>query len=62
VGTSVWKSVAKVRKLIFSFYGLLKMSHGQSLPDPDPELINSKSLDFAKTLKTLKTSDVMPPH
>jgi hypothetical protein len=24
------------------------MSHGQSLPDPDPELINMKSLDFVK--------------
>jgi hypothetical protein len=39
---------ANLQKLIFSFYGLLNMSHGQSLPDPDPELINSKSLDFAK--------------
>jgi hypothetical protein len=26
----------------------LKMSQGQQLPDPDPELINAKSLDFAK--------------
>jgi hypothetical protein len=24
------------------------MSQGQQLPDPDPELINAKSLDFAK--------------
>jgi hypothetical protein len=24
------------------------MSQGQSLPDPDPELINAKSLDFAE--------------
>jgi hypothetical protein len=29
-------------------YGLLKMSQGQQLLDPDPELINAKSLDFAK--------------
>jgi hypothetical protein len=29
-------------------YSLLKMSQGQQLPDPDPELINAKSLDFAK--------------
>ncbi len=38
-------------KLIIVFYGILKMSHGQALPDPDPdpELINAKSLNFAKT-------------
>jgi hypothetical protein len=24
------------------------MSHGQQLPDPDPELINAKSLNFTK--------------
>jgi hypothetical protein len=39
---------ANFPKLILIFYGLLKMSHGQPLPDPDPELINVKSLDFAK--------------
>jgi hypothetical protein len=32
----------------YFLYGLLKMSHGQLLPDLDPELINMKSLDFAK--------------
>jgi len=60
-GASVKKSVANVRKNVFGrtfpanflkliiiLYGLLKMSQGQSLPDPDPELINAKSLDFAK--------------
>jgi hypothetical protein len=26
----------------------LKMSQGQSLPDPDPQLINAKSLNFTK--------------
>ena len=36
-------------KLVLIIYGLLKMSQGQQLPDPDPELINTKSLDFAKT-------------
>jgi hypothetical protein len=30
------------------FVLIFKMSHGQQLPDPDPELINVKSLDFAK--------------
>jgi hypothetical protein len=39
---------ANFLKLIIILYGLLKMSQGQSLPDPDPELINAKSLDFAK--------------
>jgi hypothetical protein len=39
---------ANIMKLVFIIYGLLKMSHGQLLLDPDPELINSKSLDFAK--------------
>jgi hypothetical protein len=60
-GASVRKSVAKVRKItlaklflpifpkfVLNIYGLLKMSQGQQLPDPDPELINAKSLDFAK--------------
>jgi hypothetical protein len=35
-------------KIVIILYGLLKMSHGHSLPDPDPELINAKTLDFAK--------------
>jgi hypothetical protein len=39
---------ANLPKLILILYGLLKMSHSQQLPDPDPELINAKSLDFAK--------------
>ena len=30
------------------FYGLLKMSTGTTVPDPDPELINAQNLDFAK--------------
>jgi hypothetical protein len=29
-------------------YGLLKMSWGQTVPDPELELLNAKSLDFAK--------------
>jgi hypothetical protein len=58
---SVRKSIAKVIKMslvelfraiswkfILVIYNLLKMSQGQSLPDPDLELINGKSLDFAK--------------
>jgi hypothetical protein len=36
------------KKFLIIFYSLLKMSQGQLLPDPDPELINAKSLDFAK--------------
>jgi hypothetical protein len=39
---------ANFPKFILIIYGLLKMSQGQQLPDPDPELINVKSLDFAK--------------
>jgi hypothetical protein len=30
------------------FYGLLKMSSGSTVPDPDPELINAQNFDFAK--------------
>jgi hypothetical protein len=37
---------ANLPKFILLIYGLLKMSQGQQLPDP--ELINAKSLDFAK--------------
>jgi hypothetical protein len=39
---------ANFPKLILIIYGLLKMSQGQLLLDSDPELINAKSLDFAK--------------
>jgi hypothetical protein len=39
---------ANFQKFIVILYGILKMSHGQLLPDPDLELINVKSLDFAK--------------
>jgi hypothetical protein len=35
-------------KFIIIIYGLLKMSQGQSLPDPDLELINAKSFNFMK--------------
>jgi len=38
---------ANFPKFVLIIYGLLKMSQGQQLPDP--ELINTKSLDFAKT-------------
>jgi len=37
---------ANFPKLVLIIYGLLKMSQGQQLPDP--ELINAKSLDFTK--------------
>jgi hypothetical protein len=37
---------ANFPKFILIVYGLLKISQGQQLPDPDPELINVKSLDF----------------
>jgi hypothetical protein len=39
---------ANLPKFILIIYGLLKMSQGQPLPDPDLELINAKNLDFAK--------------
>jgi hypothetical protein len=39
---------ANLPKFVLIIYGLLKMSQGQQIPDPDPELINGKSLDFAK--------------
>ncbi len=39
---------ANFPKFVLIIYGLLKMSQGQQLPDLDPELINTKSLDFAK--------------
>ena len=34
--------------LLIILYGLLKMSSGSSVPDPDPELINAQYFDFAK--------------
>jgi len=40
--------LANFPKFVLIIYCLLKMSQGQMLPDPDPELINSKSLDFVK--------------
>ncbi len=39
---------ANFPKFVLIIYGLLKMSQGQQLPDLDPELINTKSLDFPK--------------
>jgi hypothetical protein len=39
---------ANFLKFVLIFYGLLKMSQGQQLLDPDLELINVKSLDFVK--------------
>ncbi len=36
------------KKLLFVFYGLLKMREGQTVLDLDPELINIRSLDFVK--------------
>jgi hypothetical protein len=39
---------ANITKLVIILYSLLKISNGQLLPDPDPELINAKSLNFAK--------------
>jgi hypothetical protein len=37
-----------ITKFIFIIYGLLKMTRGQHIPDPDPKLINAQSFDFAK--------------
>jgi len=34
--------------LLIILYGLLKMSSGSTVPDPDPELINAQNFDFAK--------------
>jgi hypothetical protein len=34
--------------LIFIIYGLLKMSSGLTVPDPDPELMNVQNFNFAK--------------
>jgi len=34
--------------LLIILYGLLKMSSGSTVPDPDPELINTQNFDFAK--------------
>jgi hypothetical protein len=35
-------------KFVLIIYSLLKMSQGQMLSDPDPELINVKSLNYTK--------------
>jgi hypothetical protein len=45
-------------KFILIIYGPLKMSQGQLLPDPDPELVNAKSLHFVKPKLFFKTLDV----
>jgi hypothetical protein len=37
-----------LKKFFIITYGLLKMSLGQTVPDPDLELISAKSLDFPK--------------
>jgi predicted permease len=34
--------------LLVILYGLLKMTSGTTVPDPDPELINAQNFDFAK--------------
>jgi hypothetical protein len=34
--------------LLIVLYGLLKMTSGTTVPDPDPELINAQKFDFAK--------------
>jgi hypothetical protein len=34
--------------LLLVLYGLLKMTSGTTVPDPDPELINAQNFDFAK--------------
>jgi hypothetical protein len=39
---------ANLQKLILILYCLLKMSQGKTVPAPDLELINTKSLDFTK--------------
>jgi hypothetical protein len=39
---------ANLPKFLIIIYGLLKISQGQQLPDPDSELSNAKSLNFAK--------------
>ena len=36
--------------LIFIFYGLLKMSSGSTVPDPDPELINAQNFNFTQII------------
>jgi hypothetical protein len=37
-----------VLRVLIIIHCLLKMRQGQTVPDPDPELINVRSLDFAK--------------
>ena len=41
---------ANFPKFVLIIYGLLKMSQGQQLPDPDPELINMKPKLFFKNI------------
>jgi hypothetical protein len=38
-----------IPSLLIILYGLLKMSSGSTIPNPDPELINAQNFDFAKT-------------
>ena len=42
-------------KFVLIIYSLLKMSQGQMLWDPDPELINVKSLNYTKPKLFIKT-------
>jgi hypothetical protein len=52
---------ANLPKFVLIIYGLLKRSQGQQLPEPDPELINTKSLDFAKPKISSKILDATQP-
>jgi hypothetical protein len=40
--------------LIFIIYGLLKMSSGSTVLDPDPELMNAQNFNFAKPKLSFK--------
>jgi hypothetical protein len=40
--------LSHITSLLFLIYGLLKMSSGSTVPDPDPELMNAQNFDFAK--------------
>jgi len=37
-----------IKKHLILLYGFFKMTKGQQVPDPDSELINAQSVDFAK--------------
>jgi hypothetical protein len=59
--TNRWQSPKTHRRipnhlpsLLIIFYGILKMSLGATVPDPDPELINAQNFDFAKPKLFLK--------